>query len=177
MRTEQFVSAVLVVFIFAGGAVASVKTSHKEKIDFSKYRSYSWREWPNLHPDHPLAEGSPLDQVVKEIANKELARQGFELVTDGDPDLWMTYTAFVQDSVTVEGTKHEITSGVSWIGDPQAHAMLYYQEGTLVFEVYDASNEVQVWSGWAVEVADTREKLRKKGKKAIPKIFRHFPPR
>ena len=176
MRRAQFASATLVLFVVAAGAAASVKTSRKQEVDFSKYHSYSWRVWPNLHPDHPLAEGSPLDQVVKETANKTLAKQGLELATGGDPDLWITYTAFVQDSVSVEGTTREITSGVSWVGDPRAHAVLYYQEGTLVFEIYDAGSDEQVWSGWAIEVADTRERLRKKGKKAIPKILRHFPP-
>ena len=176
MRRARFVGATLVLFVVAVAAAASVTTSHKEEVDFSKYNSYSWRVWPDLHPDHPLAEGSPLDQVVKETANKTLTKQGLELATGGDPDLWITYTAFVRDSVTVEGTTREITSGVAWIGDPNAHAVLYYQEGTLVFEIYDAASDEQVWSGWAIEVADTRQRLRKKGKKAIPKILRHFPP-
>jgi hypothetical protein len=157
-------------------AVGQVKTSHKSGTQFSAYQTYAWRTWPDLHPDHPLTDGTALDQEVKASAQAALAQSGLQLTAGGDPDLWLTYTAFVTETLNIEGVRKEVAKGVAWIGDPQAHGMISYEEGTLVFEMYDAESDDQVWSGWITEVAENRQKLRKKGLKAISKIFKHYPP-
>jgi len=68
-----------------------------------------------------------------------------------------------------------VAPGVKWIGDPQAHSMRSYREGTLVFEVVDTANDEMVWSGWVTELARTFEKLRAKAGKATRRVFTHFP--
>lgn len=172
-----FAALLLLLFVAPVAAWGQVKTSHKGGTDFTAYQTYAWRTWPDLHPDHPLAEGSLLDLEVKARAQKALAASGLELTTSDDPDLWITYTAFVTETMNIEGVRKDIAPGVAWIGDPRAQGVIAYEEGTLVFEIYDAESDEQIWSGWITEVADTREKLRKKGLKAISKIFRHYPPR
>lgn len=176
--TRTLCAGVLLMLLIAPAVVAGeVKTSHKDGIRFSSYQTYAWRAWPDLHPDHPLAEGSLLDLEVKSRAQATLARSGLKVADSGNPDLWITYTALVSDTVTIEGVREEVAPGVAWIGDPRAQGMIAYEEGTLVFEIYDAESDVQIWSGWSTEVAETRKKLRKKGLNAVSKILRHYPPK
>lgn len=175
--TRNFCAGILLSLLIVPVAIGGeVKTSHKDGTQFSAYQTYGWRTWPDLHPDHPLAEGSLLDLEVKSRAQAALAKSGLKVTDSGQPDLWVTYTALVEETVNIEGVHKDIAKGVAWIGDPQAQGMIAYEEGTLVFEIYDAESDVQIWSGWITEVAETRNKLRKKGLNAIPKIFKHYPP-
>jgi hypothetical protein len=176
--TRNFCAGILLLLMIAPVVIAGeVKTSHKDGTQFSAYETYAWRTWPDLHPDHPLAEGSLLDLEVKTRAQAALAKSGLKVTDSGQPDLWITYTAMVSETVNIDGVHKEITKGVAWIGDPRAHGMVAYEEGTLVFEIYDAESDVQVWSGWSTEVAETRKKLRKKGLNAISRILKHYPPK
>ncbi len=172
-----------IVLLVAVGLVAispvlamTVETSHKPGRDFSEYRTYAWKTRPGIDPNHPLAEGSLLDRMLKVAADSTLATKGFERTESGTPDLWVTYTGFVEDVLEIEGTRREITSGLTWIGTPYAHSTRAYKEGTLVIEILDARTEQLVWSGWAKDVASTREKLRKKAARAPKRILQHFPP-
>ncbi|MEE9562079.1 MAG: DUF4136 domain-containing protein [Thermoanaerobaculia bacterium] len=175
--TRNLCAGVLLLLLIGPLAVqGEVKTSHKDGTQFSSYHTYAWRAWPDLHPEHPLVEGSMLDLEVKSRAQVALARSGLELTDSGKPDLWISYTAIVTDTVNIDGVRKEVAKGVAWIGDPRAHGIVAYEEGTLVFEIYDAESDIQIWSGWSTEVAETRKKLRKKGLKAISKILRHYPP-
>lgn len=158
-------------------AAAPVRTSHSPDTDFSGYRSYAWKTRPGIESDHPLAAGSPLDQRIRRAADEALARRGFEPAGAAAPDFWVVYTGFVEESLSIEGEKRRIAKGVSWIGDPGAHSILAYEKGTLVVEVIDPASQSIVWSGWATDVVDTPEKLRKKAEKTVQRILRHFPPR
>jgi len=175
--TRNLCAVVLLLLLIVPVVVmGDVKTSHKSGTQFSSYHTYAWRTWPDLHPEHPLAEGSILDLEVKSRVQAALAKGGLELTDSGEPDLWITYTAIVTETLNIDGVRKEVAKGVAWIGDPRSHGMVAYEEGTLVFEIYDAESDVQVWSGWSTEVAETRKKLRKKGLNAISKILNHYPP-
>jgi hypothetical protein len=79
--------------------------------------------------------------------------------------------------LSIEGIQKDIAPGVGWIGDPHAHSMHSYREGTLVFEIVDPATGKMVWSGWASEAAPTREKLQTKAEKVVRKILKYFPPK
>ena len=176
MRTVAGIGAL---FFLTGAAclAMSVKTSYVPEVDYSAYRTYSWKPRVEVGPDHPLAEGGEVDRIVKQAADSILATQGFERTEVETPDLWINYAAFAVDKMDVEGIKREVSGRVSWIGDPTAHSTRSYREGTLVFEIFDAGSDELIWSGWASEVASSQEKLRKKAEKAARKILKLFPPR
>lgn len=144
--------------------------------DFSTYISYAWAPKKDLAEGHPLTDGAPLDVKIKSAADRELAGKGYQRTgPDGDPSLLINYVGVAQDYLEIQGTTKEVAKGVKWIGDPRAHEMRSYREGTLVFEVIDTETEEMVWSGWMTELAPTTEKLRAKAPKATTKIFKHFP--
>lgn len=144
-------------------------------VDFSKYISYAWSPKKDLVEDHPLQDGSPLDVKIKSAADRELVGKGYQRTgPDGDPSLIINYVGVAIDRLEMSGTTKG-SGSVKWIGDPRAHEMRSYREGTLVFEVVDAKTSEMVWSGWLTELAESSEKLQRKAPKATTKIFKHFP--
>ncbi len=161
-------------------AVAGVETSHKPETDFSGYRTYAWEEHPGLHAQHPLAQGSDLDVLIREAADAVLEKKGFEKLETperGEPDFTVNFVAFVADELEIEGVSIEIAPRVTWIGDPDEHSVRSHQRGTLVFEIRDRESGEIVWSGWSQDAAPTVERLRKKAGPKAKKILAHFPPR
>jgi hypothetical protein len=154
----------------------SVKASYSTETDFSGYRTYTWEPRPETDPEHPLAEGGPVDRIVKQTADPILAKRGFERIEGDDPDFRIYFTGVVMDKMDVEGIKRQVSEGVAWIGDPHAHSTRSYKEGTLVIEILDAAGDELIWSGWASEVASSQPKLRKKAAKAVRRILEQFPP-
>ena len=155
-----------------------VSVRHDAGVDFSAYRTYAWKERANEPPNHPLAEGSPLDRQIRAQVDKGLARAGLELLEgdDAEPDLRLSYVAFVEDELTVEGTRREIAPGIAWVGDPDARALIHFTKGTLVISVEDMALRKGVWTGWATDIAADVVRLRKKAEKAAARIIQHYPP-
>jgi hypothetical protein len=157
-------------------AAQDVDIRAKDGVNFSGYATYAWAPHLDVEGDHPVADGSPLDVTIKRAADSELKRKGYERVEkDASPDLLINYVGFGTDMTDIEGVTKQLAPGVKWIGDPQAHSMRSYREGTLVFEVVDTGTEEMVWSGWVTELARTFEKLRAKADKATRRVFKHFP--
>lgn len=163
----------LAVAVFAADPV---EIRAKQGVDFSRYETYAWTSHEYLEKDSPLREGAPLDRQIRDAADKRIERNGFTRVErEESPDLMINYVGMGNDYFQAEGITKEIAPGVKWIGDPQAHSMRSYQEGTLVFEVIDTETEEMVWSGWVTELAPSIEKLRAKAEKATRRVFKHFP--
>ena len=173
-------SLVLVIMLLllaaVGFAAEPVEIRAKAGVDFSEYESYAWASHDHLVEGNPLRDGEPLDLEIKSEADKLIGRNGFERVErDASPDLLINYVGYGTDMTDIEGITKQVAPGVKWIGDPQAHSMRSYREGTLVFEVVDTATEEMVWSGWVTELARTFEKLRAKASKATRRVFTHFP--
>ena len=157
-------------------AKESVEIRAKEGVDFSGYSTYAWTSHEYLKADSPLREGAPLDRRIRDAADKMIERNGFARVErEESPDLMINYVGMGNDYFHAEGVTKEVAPGVKWIGDPNAHSMRSYREGTLVFEVIDTKTQEMVWSGWVTELAPTIEKLQAKAEKATRKVFKHFP--
>ena len=175
-RTVVFVVAVLAAGMLAAAADVDVRTM--AGVDFSAFETYAWTSHDYLDKASPLREGAPLDTKIRSAADKLLASRGFQRVSrDQSPDLLINYVGMADDYFQVEGVTKEIAPGIKWIGDPNAHSMRSYREGTLVFEVVDTDSGDMVWSGWVSELAPTVQKLQDKAEKATQRVFRNFPSR
>lgn len=159
-------------------AAEEVEIRAKDGVDFSQYETYAWTSHEYLEKDSPLREGAPLDTQIRGAADRMIERNGFKRVErEESPDLMINYVGMGNDYFQAKGVTKEIAPGVKWIGDPNAHSMRSYREGTLVFEVIDTKTDAMVWSGWVTELAPSIAKLQAKAEKATRKVFKHFPSR
>ena len=178
MRKPVTALAVSVLLSVSAFAAEDIDIRAKEGVDFSQYETYAWTSHEYLQANSPLREGAPLDRKIRGAADKLIQKNGFQRVErEESPDLMINYVGMGNDYFHAEGVTKEIAPGVKWIGDPNAHSMRSYREGTLVFEVIDTETEEMIWSGWVTELAPTIDKLQAKAEKATRKVFRHFPSR
>ena len=178
MLKQAMILGVVLLSAMAVYAAENVEIRAKDGATFTQYETYAWTSHEYLEKNSPLREGAPLDQKIRRAADKLIQGNGFQRVErDASPDLMINYVGMGNDYFQAEGITKEIAPGVKWIGDPHAHSMRSYREGTLVFEVIDTETEEMIWSGWVTELAPTIEKLRAKAEKATRKVFRHFPSR
>ncbi len=178
MLKQATIVAVALLLALPLFAAEEVEVRAKDGVDFSPYETYAWTSHDYLKADSPLREGAPLDRKIRGAADKLIQSNGFKRVEREDsPDLMINYVGMGKDYFHAEGVTKEIAPGVKWIGDPNAHSMRSYREGTLVFEVIDTEKDEMIWSGWVTELAPTIDKLQAKAEKATRKVFRHFPSR
>lgn len=169
---------VLLSLVATAAVTKDAEFSRQTGVDFSTFTTYAWAPHEGLVDGHPLAEGSPLDLRIKEAADEQLSRKGYRRVAPSEAhDLLINYVGYGRDYLDVEGTTREITGGVKWIGDVNAHSMRSYREGTLVFEAVAPSSGTMVWSGWVTELAPNVQKLQAKAEKATRSVMKHFPER
>lgn len=176
---RRLVAICVVLFVaVAAFAAKPVEVRTLAGVDFSRFETYAWAAHDDLVEGHPLREGAPLDLRIKAAADALLVAKGFERIDRGaSPELVINYVGVARDIFESEGVTAEIAPGVKWIGDPDAHAMRSYREGTLVFEVIDSASGEMVWSGWVTELAPNVQKLQAKAEKATRRVFQHFPSR
>ena len=167
--------AALAGLLLAGPLLAmDVEYTQRQNIDYSSFETYGWKG--HQYPEgHPLREGSGLDSRLRAIADESMRAIGF-ILTDEDPDLLLTLTGVETDMLDITGSKYKLAGNVSWIGDPNAHAVRWNRQGTLTFHVIDADSDTVIWSGWATDVAHSPDKMHKKAEKGLKRILRLFPP-
>jgi hypothetical protein len=172
--------AAAVLFLLATTTVAEMKVRTKARVDvdLSKYQTYSWLSTHAAESGHLLAPGSPMADRVQAVGDPILEDHGFSNISSGEPDLWIRYSGFSKETLNIEGTTRDLGGGTSWVGDPGAHSMTGYRQGTLMFEMVDSKTDKTVWSGWAIDAVPFLSDARKVGKKvekATKKILTQLP--
>ncbi len=144
--------------------------------DFSGYGTYDWVEETKRQPeDSPLALGGPADTAIRNSIDRQLAAQGFSPATGGEADFLVTYDGALIPVTDIEGLRHDIGGGVSWVMDGSIRS---YQKGTLLIEVRDAGTGETVWSAWTEEkVRDPENPDQGRVDRIVKKLLKKFPPK
>lgn len=146
-----------------------VKTDYDHKVNFSQYKTYSWLkvETPN----------SLWDKRVKEAVDEVLAEKGWTQVP-ADGDVSIVAIGTTQEKPTLR-TFYDGFDGWYWNGFLTATTTVEnYTVGTLVLDMFDTKTKRLIWRGSASDVLSGKpEKDEGKLKKAVQKMFEHFPPK
>ena len=174
MKTT-YVGSSLIVFLFVLSSLtpvrASVGVEYDKRDDFSKYKTYAWRQGTPT-PD-PL-----MQQQIQSAVERELESKGLTQV-DHTPDLYVvTHTSTgLERRVDVNELGY---SGFLWRrrGDryPPTTQIYYIPTGTLRVDVLDSVSWKPVWQGLRIEyLRNSSEKNAKRIEKTVRKIFKKFP--
>lgn len=160
-----------------GAVVASameIEVARSRDVDFSAYTSFGFRVKDGIPPEHPLGEDGHMLKEVQDAAAETLLRRGMTLIKGDTPDVWVSFFGLREEEYTAEGVRKEL-GGVTWVGDPGAHSTRTVQHATLIVEIYDASTDERIWSGWATGSTSNPEKIRARAAKATRKVLEEFP--
>ncbi len=158
----------LVIFFFlpmAIGALWGAPVDFDPSVDFSLYRTYSWKMGTP-------ARSSEAQKRIEAAVNRELQERGLEQIAQKAQLLVVTHA--LVEKHTMEQLNDPAYFGY-WSG---VRAAPYdFGAGTLVVDLVDAAKEKVIWRGVASStVSGSLDRMAKKIDKMVRKLFRDFPP-
>ena len=155
-------------FAISGCGSMSIGHEYDPKFNFSGLKTYAWIENPNGAPEEEL-----ILKRLRPMIDTELEKNGFQ--KSEQPDFKVA--AHVQSKNKIDLV--DWGYGYGWRGTYGYGFEAYqYEEGSLLVDIVDANTNELVWQGLArAELKHTDPELRDRtAKRAIKKLFKHFPP-
>jgi hypothetical protein len=157
----------------------SVQTEHDPGADFSRYRTYSWREKPSG------GTAMAMQRIVAGI-DAQLAARGWRQVPEGGDVALAAHVATHQEHRLDNFYDGPMWTGWGWYGPwswwgpsvaYQRTRVTSFTVGTLIVDMFDTRTRRAVWSAMAEStVPDKPEQVNLKIDQAIAKMFAGFPP-
>ena len=146
---RHFLAALMFIALPACSGL-QVKTEQDWETDFSRYRTYTWRQGA-------AARNPAVESQIQAAVDHELKFKGLQKVETESADLYVSTHASVEDEALL---------------DEQSYPAL--PVGTLVIDLVDARSDERVWRGEAAKVMNSQvseSTLRR----VVRDIFRHYP--
>jgi len=153
--------------------------------DFSSLKTYEWRtktqpETGDIRVDNPL-----LDARIRSATNDSLSKMGYQRIARGKPDFYVSYKYQIRSKIGSNDVG--VGVGFGWgsrghmggIGVDTGRYISEYDEGMLVIDLIDASNDDLLWRGTGTTLVDQHakpEEVTKGVNAAVKKILSQFPP-
>jgi hypothetical protein len=162
----------LMIAMAASAAAQQVQTDFDKQVNFSQYKTYSWKI---VQVNNPLWQPR-----IKNAVDSQLAAKGWKLVDDGG-DVVVVAVGTTQTQRTLDTFYNGFGGGYRWRGfggsGISTTAEHDYKEGTLVVDMFDAKSKQLIWRGGAQDMlSENPDKNEKKLDKAVVKMFKKFPP-
>jgi hypothetical protein len=178
-------TAFLLLLLGACASSIDVKTSGDPDADFSGLETYAWGDRPLLDPGF---DAEFVDGIVRGTVDRELAARGFRLVSTGDPDFVVSYSAVLQRKVTRADEEDAATAGyyereqrdrlrITEKSEEQVDVH-EYTEGRLILDMVDPGTHTLLWRGKAsdeVFAKDLKLKRRQRVVAALTKMLQELP--
>ena len=173
---------ILSTLLGVGCSSQKVDFDYARDADFSKFSTYAWHEDDtSLRDENMLAH----ERVITSV-DGQLSSKGFRKV-DANPDVYVTYRSEDEENMTLSTTDMGYNYGPGWgwggyygggIGMGTSTTQVRtYTVGTLVVDIWDASEKALVWRGIASDtVSDNPQKNAQKIQSAVTKMFDSYPP-
>jgi Domain of unknown function (DUF4136) len=167
-----FVAATL---LLTGAAWASVSVDYDLRVDFSRYKTYSWK--------HVQTVDRMWDQRVKEAIEGQLAATGLTQVPSGGDVLVSAIVVTRPERMstgTFSGFPPDPWGGFSGFGGGFGRVTIRgkpFDVGTLVVEMFDGTSNVLVLRAVATKTISSKPQMNsKKLDSDVRKMFKTFPP-
>ena len=174
MNAKRWIWFLMAIAVLSATAFsAEVKTDYDRDTDFSRYRTYSWK---NVHTQDPLW----VDRI-KTAVNSALAAKGWTEVESGG-DVSIMAMEMTQDHRTLSTYYDSFGGrwGWRWGGGFGSSTTTEetYAVGTLVVDLFDSNTRKLIWRGSAVDtLSDKSGRNIRKLDADVRKMFDRFPPK
>lgn len=152
-------------------ATAGVSIEHSSQVDFSQYRTFSFKEDPGTDPQ--------LRRWMQEAVTREMRTKGLQMLAEGG-DLLVDTRIEVRERQQLEVDilgEGSIPSSDTTKVTPGENARDIGM-GTLVVEIMDGYSKLTIWQGVAGAVTRTEvgKSSQKRLDKAINRLLKKYPP-
>jgi hypothetical protein len=168
---------VLSLLVLLGCSGISVSSDYNKSTDFSRLKTFSWMlKTPKGDIDvggvHLLDRERIEDAIAAELANK-----GYMEIMAGASDFHVTYFVRTEERVQVETMQGPLIRPYWGMGYAEVYQ---YEEGTLIIDLLDATQQHIIWRGVGKGVVDWQGTTGGKTQlisEAVQKILAQFPPK
>ena len=172
----KYVSIILISVFLFGCSSISVNHDYDPQYDFSKLKTFGFIPIPADAGIDQLSAGK-LDAAIK----SQLIPKGFTVADKPDFGIALMFSSKTKTSVQSYGYGYGY--GGYW-GHPGMYGaggvdVYQYDEGTLVIDVVDMSDQKLIWRGTATGTMSQSPSMEERTEKintAVAKIFADFPP-
>ena len=155
------------IVLLTGTAWASVSTDYDLRVDFSRYKTYSWK--------HVQTADRTCDQRVKEAIEVELEGIGWTQVPSGG-DVLVSAIAVTRPEQMRTSTPWGGFGGYGGGFGPVIISGQRFGVGTLVVDMFDGTSNLLVLRAVAPRTIPSRPReTSKKLDSEVRKMFKHFP--
>ena len=149
--------------------------------DFPSYKTYSWLPVKTLESSGVVENNPKFTPVVKGAINQQFTAKGLREVPSGG-DLQVAIFGFRYASPQMEALAAiDAPVNATWaVGGPINRISRYNEEGTLAVNLIDSKTNKSSWLAIATSSLEKREEQEKNAervRKAVAKMFEHFPPK
>ena len=189
MGMRSSLAFMLVCLAVSGGRAQKAETQFDRSVDFSRYKTYAWREYNLTTQQNPQNE-KLIEHSLVDAVNAQLRADGLT-ESQNNPDLYLSYhggSGMTQGASGSALKPHEVsnpsTMGTTFTSNtvPGSIPNVWVEmHGMVVFEVKDAKTDQVVWS------STVSKKIKKPGRmpqnldqetaKIAQVAFRKFPPK
>lgn len=193
MRIRLWILSLFSLFLLAGCSAISVVSDYDSSVPFGSYRTYRWSaDTPAPNGDDLLVRNPLIYKRIRNAVDRELQYKGFVQKEKGAVDFTVTVHAGIRERVMVEQPtisfawrqgyyrgRHGYYSGVWYDPYGPYPRMTYYEEGTLVIDIYDGRSGEMAWRGIGSGILryyDSTEAMHRDLDAAVGKVLAKFPP-
>ena len=189
MGTRSSLAFILVCLAVSGGRAQKAETQFDRRVDFSRYKTYAWREYNLTTQQNPQNE-KLIEHSLVNAVNARLKADGLT-ESQNNPDFYVSYHGGSGMTHGASGSAlkpHEVsnpsTMGTTFTSNtiPGSIPNVWVEmHGVVVFELTDAKSNTVVWS------STVSKKIKKPGRmpqnldqetaKIAQVAFRKFPPK
>jgi hypothetical protein len=147
----------------------TVKTDYDRAYDFTKLKTFAFKP-QTRDPREALAANPLVDERIKRDLESQLAANGFQEESSGQPDFLIAYYGIAKERVQLRDLSSYGPFGGRRNLDIRPE---FYIEGTLIVDFIDQATNKLVWRGYATGTVDPK-KSEKQIAKATEKLIKQF---
>ena len=180
--------AVFAALLFAGCA-GNAHIEKDKNADFSKYRTYSWVDKPEVKQEKKNRRNDLTETNIRNAVNEELQKKGWQQAKS-NPDVILNYELVVEkNQVQQQDPVYSQSYTRSYYNryTGRVHSFYYpsqfmgydsytttVKEGTVTITMIDSKTDKTVWQGWTTSEVNGRDITSREIDKNVKTIFKKF---
>jgi hypothetical protein len=166
----------LVTLALSACATMSVRSFQERGANLTQYRTFYWIPSAQRETGDPRLDNNRFfHERIQNDIEKQLVSRGFEMDSEGSPDLLVHYHASVTQKINPNGADQP-----SYVQCDDCEPYVY-DAGSVVIDLVDFHTGKLVWRGWSDHVMDgaidNQDWMEKTVDEAVGKILSQLPPR
>lgn len=189
MKYSFWIFSIISLLMLAGCSSYTVVSDYDRAMPFHDYKTYRWTEAARPESGEDILVRNPLIyKRIKEDVDRDLAAKGFVRKERGAVDFTIDAHAGLRERVFIDPPPagfgyyhgwHRRGYMPFWYDSYPYPAVRYYEEGTLIIDIFDTRSNDIAWRGVARGILKdyrSAESLHRDIDEVVGKIMDRFPP-